>query len=209
MIGLLLASALAGAASEPVPQAEAVPTRVQQPASTEMAVPAAPCCQLPALTPIELDILTPASSRSSVVGQVIKLRVAAPVVVNGQTLIPAGTEGRAEVIQVSRSALGGKAGELVIGAPVVTLDGQTISLKRFRYGPSNGKGNDTASMIATAVIGLPGMFISGGNVDIPYGARANAVVTRDTMVPPPTAAAPVLSPAAATNSQEPASTKGE
>jgi hypothetical protein len=138
--------------------------------------------KLPALTPVELEIITAASSKTSHQGDQIRIRVAAGVSVDGMVVLPAGTEGFAEVIQVSHGAFGGKAGELVLGAPYVMLDGQKIGLKRFGYGPSSGRDRFGQAMVATALVGVAGMFIGGGNIDIASGTRANAVVTTDTII---------------------------
>jgi hypothetical protein len=147
------------------------------------AAPADPCCKLAALTPVELEIVTPASTKTSRMGEEIRIRVVEPVSAGDKVLIPSGTEGFAEVIQVSRGGFGGKAGELVIGAPYLNLAGQRINLKRFRYGSASGKDRTGQAVIATAVVGLVGMFVSGGNIDIASGTRANAVLTTDTLIP--------------------------
>jgi hypothetical protein len=141
-----------------------------------------PCCKLPALTVVELEILDDASSRTSTVGQKLRIRVAEPVKVEDRELIPAGTQGFAEVVQVSRARMMGKAGELVIGMPYLELRGQQISLKRLRYGPSTGKGNDTLTTVAVAAIGVAGLLISGGNIDVASGTRVNAIVSSDTLI---------------------------
>lgn len=126
--------------------------------------------------------MEPASSRTSLTGQKVRIRTAEPILLDGKVLVPQGTEGFAEVIQASKARMMGKGGELVLGLPFLELKGQRIPLKRMRYGPSTGKGNDMLTTVAVASIGLPGMLISGGNVDISAGARANAVVTTDTFV---------------------------
>ena len=142
-----------------------------------------PCCRVPALTPVELEFVDPASSKTSHDGDHIRIRVAEPVLAAGKVVIPVGTEGFAEVIQASHGAIGGKAGELVIGAPYLTLAGQRIGLKRMRYGPASGKDRAGQAVVATAVIGIAGLLVSGGNIDIASGTRANAVLTVDTMIP--------------------------
>jgi hypothetical protein len=148
--------------------------------------PIAPCCKLAALTPVEFEILTAASSKSSHQGDAIRIRVREDVRVDGKVVIPAGTEGVAEVIQSSPGRFGGKAGELVIGAPYLTLGTQRINLKRFGYGPSSGRDRFGQTVVATALVGIAGMLIQGGNIDVASGAPAHAVVTADTFVPLPT-----------------------
>jgi hypothetical protein len=182
---LAAACALGGtAAAQSAAQAEtATPAQDTQTAIPAATPAAAMCCKLAALTPVELEILTPASSRTSRQGEQIAIGVVEPVSVGGKVVVPAGTEGFAEVIQVSHGAFGGKPGELSLGMPYMTIAGQRIGLKRFRYGPSSGADRLAQSMVATAVIGISGMLISGGNIDIKTGTRANAVVTTDTFVP--------------------------
>ena len=156
---------------------------VQPGAAPAEVAPDAACCRLAALTPVELEILTPASSKTSRQGEEVRIRVIQNVPsTDGKIVIPTGTEGAAEVVQVSRGAFGGKAGELVIGAPYLMLSGQRIGLKRLTYGPSSGKGRTGEAMFATAVIGIAGILVSGGNIDIASGTRASAVVTTDTTV---------------------------
>ena len=153
-------------------------------AGAPIAAPAAiPCCKIAALTPIELEIVTAASSKTTAIGDKIELRVLQPVSVDGRVVIPAGTQGFAEVIQASKARIGGKAGELSMGLPYLMLNGQRIGLKRFAYGPSSGADRAGQVIVATALVGIAGMFISGGNIDVHSGARANAVIITDTFVP--------------------------
>jgi hypothetical protein len=166
-----------------VPVADAQADTQQTAATVLQPASPASCCKIAALTPVELEILTPASSKTSHQSEQIRIRVIDAVRVDGNTIIPAGAEGYAEVIQVSSARFGGKAGELVIGAPYLLLGTQRIDLKRFAYGPSSGRDRTDEAMIVSAVAGaLFGLLDSGGNIDIPSGARAHAVVTRDTFV---------------------------
>jgi hypothetical protein len=183
--------------TKPIDTAQlAAPATSQPTAGTaEQPTPsAAPCCKLTALTPVELEILTPASSKTSKQGEQIRIRVIERILVDGKVVIPAGTEGYAEIIQASRGAFGGKGGELVMGAPYLLLGQQRIGLKRFRYGPSAGRDNTGQAMLISAVAGgVFGLMVGGGNIDVASGARANAVVTTDTIVAPQPEPAPVSS----------------
>jgi hypothetical protein len=134
------------------------------------------------MTVVELEFVDPASSRTSASGDVVKIRLAEPLTIAGRVLAPAGTTGAAEVIQASKARMMGKAGELTLAARYIELRGVKIPLKRFQFGRSSGRSNVTETMIATVLIGLPGLLISGGNIDVASGARANAVVARDTFV---------------------------
>jgi len=183
----LFAVAFNAAASAQVPPAAktpaATPLITEQPPA-QSAVPAAPsCCKLAALTPVELEIVTPASSKTSRQGEQIAIRVAEPVLLDGRVVLPAGTTGYAEVIQVSHRAIGGRAGELTLGLPYLMLDGQRIGLKRLRFGPGSGADRTQQATIAMAVVGIAGGLITGGSVDVKAGTRVNAVVASDTTIP--------------------------
>jgi hypothetical protein len=170
--------------AEPALQPETqAPPADAAPADAAPVAPRPPCCTLTALTPVDLEILTEASSKTTAIGAKIELRVVQAVAVDGRVVIPAGTQGFAEVIQASKARIGGKAGELSMGLPYLMLNGQRIGLKRFAYGPASGADRSTQVIVATALVGIAGMFISGGNIDVHSGARANAVVTTDTFVP--------------------------
>jgi hypothetical protein len=104
-------------------------------------------------------------------------------VVDGRVVIPAGTNGYAEVIQVSHRSVGGKPGELTLGQPYLTLRGQRIGLKRLRFGWTSPADRTQQAEIAMALIGIAGGLFTGGSVDIKSGTHANAVLTADTFIP--------------------------
>jgi hypothetical protein len=173
IIGVGAANAKESAASPPQVPATGAPPAVTTP----------PCCKLAALMPVELEIVTAASSKTSRQGEQIEIRLAEPVTVDGRVVLPAGTAGTAEVIQVSHRAIGGKPGELTLGLPCLIVGGQRIGLKRLRYGPSSGADRTQQATIAMALVGIAGGLITGGSVDIKSGTRMNAVVTTDTFIP--------------------------
>jgi hypothetical protein len=138
------------------------------------------------LTTIDLEFAETASSKTSKSGDIVRLRTVADVRgPAGEVLIPTGSAVTAEVIQASPGRMMGKAGELTLAARFVEVGDQRIPLKRFGFGRSTGKDNRGATFIATAVIGLPGLLISGGNVDVAVGAPANAVVVTETELAAP------------------------
>jgi hypothetical protein len=156
----------------------------QADAANPQTAAAAPCCKVPSLTPVELEILTPANSKTSHESEQIRIRLVDAVRVDGTVVIPNGTEGYAEVIQVSPARFGGKAGELVIGAPYLMLGTQKIGLKRLAYGPLSGRDRTAEATVISAVAGgIFGMLDGGGNIDVQSGARAHDVVTSDTFIP--------------------------
>lgn len=188
-IGIFSSTALAQTAGAPGPaQAAPLPSSggPAQPSPTSAGSPAQSCCvvSIPALTPVELVFVGGASSRTSAAGDLVPIRLIDPVVISGQTVLPVGTPGVAEVIQASKARMMGKAGELTLAARYLDHNGHRIPLKRLAYGPSSGRGADGAAMVATMMVGLPGMLLSGGNIDIQAGARANARVSTEIIMEP-------------------------
>lgn len=200
-VALVSACAVAPAVGQ-VPNAPSAPTpsgQAEQPgtatgaAASEAArtsVPISPCCKIPALTPIELEFVDPASSRTSKSGDLVSLRLAEPLIIDGHTVAPAGTRAVAEVIQASKSGLMGKAGELTFAARYVEVGSTRIPLKRFGYGRSQGKDPsgtlnalNVAAAVTVPIASVALIFVSGGNVDIKSGAPAHAVVATETFVP--------------------------
>jgi len=58
------------------------------------------------------------------------------------------------------------------------LGGVRVPLGHFRFGKI-GEDNTTAADITTALIGLPGLFITGGEVRVPVGTHGVARTTAD------------------------------
>ena len=160
-------------------------TSGDRPASSEPEVSpgavAQTCCIVPALTAVEIEIVDPVNSRTSRTGQSFAIRLAEPIVVDGREVAPAGTSGVGEVVHAARARAGGKAGELILAARYLDLNGTRIPLRTLRYGRRQGIDNsgavNTGNMVAAAVLpvaSVVGFLISGGEVNIPAGTRANA-----------------------------------
>jgi hypothetical protein len=177
--------------------AVAAPASAQEPAEppeapAEAAVsPPADCCAIAALTEIEIEIAEPVSSKTHRQGMPFAIRLAEPIIVDGRLVVPAGTRGMGEVVHSARAGGAGKAGELILAARYLELDGQRIRLRSFRYGPRQGKDKtgavNTGNMVAAAVMpaaSLIGFLVKGGNVDIPANTRATAKVAAATALPP-------------------------
>ncbi|WP_300974847.1 hypothetical protein [Sphingomonas sp. LHG3406-1] len=166
------------------PPAPAPPDIVVPDVSASASAMAQPTTRLvPGGLRIDFEFIDPVSSKTNSSGDRVKLRTVEDVRGSqGELLIPKGSLFVAEVIQASPARMMGKAGELTLAARDLDVRGSRIPMKRFRFGASSGKGNDGAAFMATALVGLPGMLISGGNVTIAPGAHANAVVVSDTVL---------------------------
>ena len=167
------------AATTPAAQAVASPT---QPATDAMATPAG-CCLVANGALVEIEIAEPISSRLRKRGEKFALRLAEPLVLDGHTVLPAGTAGVGEIIHAASSGGGGKPGELLLAARYLEFDGRQIPLRGFRIGAA-GKDHTQGAMAASIAIGPFAQFIHGREIEIPVGTRANAKLAADTMLPP-------------------------
>ena len=178
-------------ASQAEPAVAAAELPPQDPQAEPPAATAPDCCLLAKMAAVEIEIVDAVSSRRNRSGDRFALRLAEPLVVDGRVVAPAGTPGEGEVVHAAKPGIGGKAGELILAARYLDLDGTRIRLRSLRYGPSQGTDNSgavgVANVVAAAVLpvaSVVGFLVSGGNIDIPAGTRANARVAADTRLPP-------------------------
>lgn len=183
---LAAAGAFASAAGAQTDQVSDEPQVIQEPAPTS-----AECCVVPALLPVEIEIVHTMNSRSNRSGEMFPIRLAEPIIIDGRTVAPAGTTGMGEVVHAAKARAMGKAGELILAARYLELNGQRIPLRSLRYGRSQGKDNSGAigvgNVVASAVLpaaSVVAFLISGGEVNIPASTRANAKVSAETRVTP-------------------------
>ena len=146
---------------------------------------------MPALTPVEIEIVERLNSKLVRPGQRFAIRLAEPLVVDGRTVAPAGASGEGEVVHAAKAGGMGKAGELILAARFLDIDGTRLPLRSLRYGRSQGKDNSgtlvAANVAAAAVLpvaSLVAFVVRGGEVDVPAGTRANARVSSDTLLDP-------------------------
>ena len=74
------------------------------------------CCRVPAGTVVMVELAEPVSTKTHKAGDRFPIRLAAPVIVDGQVVLPAGTPGVGHVVQASGPGLGGKGAKLVVSA---------------------------------------------------------------------------------------------
>ena len=173
------------AATTPAAQAiasPAPPSQPDQPASDVTPAPAS-CCLVANGALVEIEIAEPISSRLRKRGEKFVLRLVEPLVLDGHTVLPAGTAGVGEIIHAASSGGGGKAGELLLAARYLEVDGRQIPLRGFRIGAA-GKDHTQGALAASIAIGPFAQFIHGREIEIPTGTRANAKLAADIMLPP-------------------------
>ena len=138
------------------------------------------CCRVPAGTVMMVELAEPVSTKTHKTGDTFAIRLAEPVVVQGQVVLQAGTMGVGEVTDASRSGFGGKGGKLVLSVRSLKgPGGSDLPLKGLQLA-GVGKGHAGAATalgaagIAFLPLGVVGIALHGGDVTIPAGTQATA-----------------------------------
>jgi hypothetical protein len=141
------------------------------------------CCVLPEGTAVAVQLADSVGTRDAKAGDRFPLRLAAPVIVDGQVVLPAGTPGSGHVVQASGPGLGGKGAKLVVSADDLTVGGGTVPLGGMQL-TGTGKDHSTAADLASLggwislPLGFVGFAVTGGGIEIPAGTNAAAKVAR-------------------------------
>lgn len=114
------------------------------------------------------------------VGQHFNMEVAEPVMMNGQTVIPAGAPAIGEITEVRNKGMWGKSGHLTAQMLYVTVNGRQMRLT----GTFDDKGvTGTAGVVgAVALIPVAGFFMTGTSAKIPMGAPVIGFLGEDVPV---------------------------
>jgi hypothetical protein len=150
----------------------------------------ATCCIVPALTDVTITINKTINSQANHAGETFPITLAVPIVIDGTTLVPAGTSGAGEIVHAAKSRFGGRAGELILAVRYFQHGDIRIPLRSLRYIEGRGKDRgDTAAAISIAssaiapIGGVISMFITGGEVNILSGTPAKAKTAAAVTVP--------------------------
>jgi hypothetical protein len=111
------------------------------------------------------------------VGQRFNLEVASPVIVAGQTVIPAGTPAIGEITDVRNKGMWGKSGHLGARVLYLTVNGRQIRMT----GSFDDKGvTGTAGVVAAiAIVPIAGFFTTGTSAVLPLGGAVKGFVDED------------------------------
>lgn len=182
-----LSSPAAAQAAEPPVSPDVV--GLAQPEPAPAARPQAPTeINLPGLSGVSLRVVDEVSSKTAIIGAPVRLALARPLYVTPELGVPAGTPVEGVVIHAAKGGMGGKSGELLLGAKRIVLsDTVSIPLRSFKLGPAKGQSNEGIAF-GTAVAGgavgaVASMFIVGGSAKVPAGTEANAKTSADTVIP--------------------------
>jgi hypothetical protein len=123
-----------------------------------------------------LDALT-SKKKKSKVGDRFELEVAESLVIDGLTIIPAGSKATGEVTIMKNKGMWGKRGRLTARVLSVRVGGRQIRLTGT-FDESGSAG--TAGVVgAVLVIPVAGFFVTGTSADIPSGTKVKAFLDED------------------------------
>lgn len=141
------------------------------------------CCTLPEGAAVAVQLAKTVSTTNAKAGDRIPIRLAAPVIVDGQVVLTPGTPGVGHVVQASGPGLGGKGAKLVVSADSLTVGGGIVPLDGLQL-TGTGKDHSTAADIASLggwisfPLGFVGFAVTGGDIEIPEGTNAAAKVAK-------------------------------
>jgi len=147
------------------------------------------CCVAAAGTPVEVELVDQVSTKTQKRGDTFAFRLAAPLIVNGMLVLPAGTPGVGEVIDSTGPGIGGKPATLVLAADYLASGTGRVPLNALHLA---GRGHDNSTPatvlqiggIASVPAGIVGIILPGGDVAFKAGSIAEAQVASDTTLPP-------------------------
>lgn len=150
---------------------------------------------IPKGTPILIEITDLVSTKTAVRDDFFNIKLATPIIFNGEIIIPAGTIGKGQVVDSGKPRAGGGSGQLVIAARYLEYNGQKIPLRGLKLEVSGtdrsgtSAGVSSVASLAGPVGALAGFFVSGGHMEVPAGTHASAklgidyIINSDTIPP--------------------------
>jgi len=140
--------------------------------------------ELPQGTEVEIVFSQDVSSKYVAPGDLVPIRLTAPIIYGGFTVVREGASGSARVKSVAPAGRGGKPGsvevELVDLEPTGAYEaegGKRITLKAVDKISAEGKGKKLLSWVF-----IFGLFIKGGQAVIPADQPYKAVVAEDIVI---------------------------
>jgi hypothetical protein len=188
----IAAACVLAAANAQAQTTEPAPAPAEPAAVATEPPPAPTTLTIPAGTTIVVEFAETLSSRTTQTGQLVGLRLAEPLVVDGHIIAEPGAAGGGEVIDAARSGMGGRSGKLIVSGRYVEVGGQRARIRGLQVmiaGEDNSR-EAVNTMILVPYVGWMGGFIQGGEIEIPAGTRAAARFATNIVVPMP-ATAPV------------------
>ncbi|GAO37840.1 hypothetical protein SCH01S_01_00030 [Sphingomonas changbaiensis NBRC 104936] len=161
--------------------ASATSAQVSSPETPAVPASAAPATRvtLPRDTPVELMAPREVSTADATAGEIFKLRVNKAIVIDGRTIVPAGTTAFGQVISASDSGGLGKSGRMTAKLLHIQLGETEIPLE----GEMSAKGTGAGSAgLAVLFTGWAGFFHRGNNAKIKAGEILAGFVASDVVL---------------------------
>ena len=132
-------------------------------------------------TPVILSTTSSVSSKRAATGTSVDFQVVMPVVVEGETVVPAGFVAKGVVSSSNRSSALGKGGDITVSINAINaVDGTLIPISG---GTFNVSGRDkTGLSIICGLCTLFGFLIHGQEAEIPVGTQVQAIVMANSTV---------------------------
>lgn len=182
MLAALVAAGMAHANAQTL-EPGTPPAAATTAAPGNIAAPPAACCRIAAGTVVELEVTELINSSRQKRGDKFGLRLHAPLLLDGATVVPAGVTGVGEIVHASAARGGGAPGELLIAARSLDINGQLVPLRGLKFGVTGGD-NSGMSFGVSIAAGTFAMFIRGREIEIPAGTRASAKLAQDLILMP-------------------------
>lgn len=140
--------------------------------------------RLPAGTVVEVELVDKLSSSTNLLADKFAIRLAQPISKDGVEVIPAGATGQGEVIDAAKAGMGGKQGKLIISARYLDLNGHRVRIRGMTLMASGKSRVDLATgVLLVPYVGVAAVFVQGGEIEIPAGARATVKLAEDVDLP--------------------------
>jgi hypothetical protein len=128
--------------------------------------------------PLKLSEELTTAGKKLRVGQRFRMETAAPVIVQGVTVIPVGSPAVGEITDARNKGMWGRSGHLAGRILYVTVNGRQIRLS----GAFDDKGvaGGVGAVAVSAIVFLPaGFFMTGTSAKLPIGAAVKGFVDED------------------------------
>lgn len=205
-IFVLAAFAAAQASVASAPEANAVPVASVAPAPIAAPPTTNAILRIGTEVPVRLREQLTTAGKKLRVGHRFHLEVAEPVLVNGVTVIPAGSPAVGEITEARNKGMWGRSGRLAGRILYVSVNGRQIRLT----GAFDDKGvaGGVGAALVSGLIFLPaGFFMTGTSALIPAGSIIKAFTDEDVPLAMPAApVAPLVVGAPSAPLQVPAAT---
>lgn len=188
--GLILAMALQAEEAPPSIAASPEPSiEVNEPTGPEVepeiaamqvlasATIAEPVPDIPRDTPLRLMVLNEVSTKDHEPGHRFKLRVDAPVLVDGKEVVPVGATAWGELLTAEKSGNIGKSGKLSARLLYLDLDGREIPIDGATE--ADGKSGKGETILGVLSLGVFGLFAKGNNAKLKAGEKMTAFISDD------------------------------